>query len=115
MEAAPEAMASVSFVLFRAKSPGGNSVSDRYKPKLAVYHLSEKFDPEAERTKTLCGKLLLINWGVNFLIIPRDEADKIQSAVGNPAFCPKCTKVAMVINDIGEQPKKEEKGTSPKT
>ena len=106
MEAAQVTMTSVSFVLFRAKSPAGNSVSDRYNPELAVYHMTEKFDSEAERTKTLCRKLLPINWGVNFLIITKDETDRIQEAAGNPKFCPKCVKVAIVINDIEEEPER---------
>jgi hypothetical protein len=106
VEAAQGAMTSVSFLLFRAKSPTGNSVSDRLKPGLAVYHLTEKFDIEAESTKTFCGKLLPINWGVNFLIITKDETERIQEAAGNPEFCPKCVKVAIVINDIEEEPER---------
>jgi hypothetical protein len=107
-----------SYIMFRAKSPEGNFVFDRYKPKLAVYHLSEKFDPPAERTKTLCGKLLYINWGVKFLIITKDKTDKIKAAVGKPQFCPKCVKVALVINDIEveeEEEPKEEKRTTRRT
>ena len=106
MEAVPRAMTSVSFVLFRAKSPAGNSVSDRHKPELAVYHLTEKFDLEAESTKTFCGKLLPINWGVNFLMITKDETRRIQEAAENPEFCRKCVKVAIVINDIEERPER---------
>ena len=103
--------------MFRAKSPEGNFVLDRYKPKLAVYHLSEKFDPEIQRTRTLCGKLLYINWGVKFLIITKDKTDKIKAAIGKPQFCPKCVKVALVINDIEvkeEEEEEEEVGEEPK-
>jgi hypothetical protein len=52
--------------------------------------------------------------GSKILIITKDKTDKIKAAIGKPQFCPKCVKVALVINDIEveeEQPKEEKRTT----
>jgi hypothetical protein len=104
-----------TLILFQAKSQSGSSITDRLSQKWKFYHLAEKFNTDHDTIRTLCGAIHYINWGSEFVIITKDEIQKIKAAGKNPdIFCEKCVSIAMILRDIEEEKPEEEKNNKKK-
>ncbi len=104
-----------TLILFQSKSQKGSSIADRLKQEWKLYHLTERFKADYDSVRTLCGALHYINWGSKFVIITKDEIQKIKAARQNPeVFCEKCVRVAMILRDIEEEKPEEEENNKKK-
>jgi hypothetical protein len=98
-----------TLILFQSKSQNGSSIADRLSQKWKLYHLAERFNADPDTVRTLCGALHYINWGSEFVVITKDEIQKIKASRQNPeVFCEKCVRVAMILRDIEEEKPEEE-------
>jgi hypothetical protein len=67
------------FIMFRSRSNGDYSLKERYhrydhqQEQPPLYHLSNRFNAETFRTRTLCNLVHWIDWGTPFEILTLDE------------------------------------------